>query len=66
MKLNELTEARYSAPPVEIKKLEKLLDIVAKSIPFIGYAGGEPDLSDQVGDAFEEAVGMPWNEWRKR
>lgn len=66
MKLEELTEAKYSAPPVDVKKLEKLLDAIAKSIPFIGYAGGDIDLADQVGDAFQEAIGIPWHEWKKR
>ena len=66
MKLAQLNEARYKAPPVEIKKLETLLDAVAKSIPFIGYEGGDFDLADQVAIALQEATGLPWNEWKKR
>jgi len=66
MKLTQLQEARYDAPPVDIKKLEKLLDKVAESIPFINYEGAAYELSKEVAAAFKEATGMSWSDWRKR
>lgn len=66
MKLEQLQEAKYAAPPVEFQKLERLLHAVVKVIPFIGYEARVENIKDELDDAFQEVTGMSWVAWKNQ
>lgn len=64
MKLDELTEASYHGKD---EKLEKLLDTVARVMPFVGYESmGAETLKDELNAAFMGITGIEWYEWKDR
>lgn len=64
MKLLQLNEVKYTNT-VELHKLERLLNAVAKAIPFIGYEAWIPEIQDELDAAFREVTGKDWHEWKK-
>ena len=48
-------------------KLQALLDVVAKVVPYVGYeANAANGLADELADAFEAYAGMSWADWKKQ
>lgn len=56
---------RQDKPGQEQDDVRKLLDAVAKAIPFVGYDSGVEQIKNDLDAAFKQVAGMDWHEWRK-
>ena len=65
MKLKAITEAKYTGR-VDTDKVERLLNVMAKTVPFIGYGADVEELIEEFQTAFRDVAGMDWHKWIKR
>ncbi len=65
MKLKAITEAKYTGR-VNTDKVERLLDVMARAVPFIGYDAVVEELKTEFESAFRDVAGMDWHEWKRR
>lgn len=62
MKLKAITEAKYTGR-VDTEKVEALLNVMARAVPFIGYGADVEQLKTDFETAFRNVAGMDWHEW---
>lgn len=65
MKLKAITEAKYTGG-LDNQKVERLLNVMARAVPFIGYDAIVEELKIEFEAAFRDVAGMDWHEWKKR